>query len=102
MLASAHRIERVGETSREEPGSLPRNETMRLCRGLLRAAKVDGADAGSGRPRGSSSAITDGVGDFGRGEEDVDGADGAASAAADAEVSNVMGWGMRECKRGRR
>jgi hypothetical protein len=47
--ASAHRIERAGETSRE-PVSLPRSVIMRICRGR--------ADPGNLRPRGSSSAVS--------------------------------------------
>ena len=94
--ASAHRIERAGEASREL-ASLPRSDTMRMCRGFLRAAKVEDADAGGARPRGSSSTVSDGVvGDCGRGdsgatEVDTDGADGAVAVAVldpvDAEVS---------------
>lgn len=100
--ASAHRIERAGETSRE-PASLPRSDTMRMCRGFLRAAKVEDADAGSERPRGSSSTISDGEeGDFGRGESgvaDIDGADSAVAVAVldsvDAEVSIGVGSDAR-------
>ena len=90
--ASAHRIERTertGETSREL-AALPRSDTMRMCRGFLRAARAEDADAGGARPRGLSSMTFNGEeGDFGRGDSgaaDVDGADGAVNPV-DAEGS---------------
>ena len=91
---SAHRIERAGEASRE-PASSPRSDATRMCRGFLRAAKVEDADAGGARPRGSSSTISDREeGDLGRGDSgtaDNDGAEGAVAVAVldpvDTEVS---------------
>lgn len=57
---------------------------MRMCRGFLRAAKVEDADAGGARPRGSSSMVSDGeVGVIGSGDSGVadigTGADGAVA-----------------------
>jgi hypothetical protein len=55
--ASAHLIERAGETSRE-PVPLPRSDMMRMCRGSVWTAEVNGADTANRRPRGSSSAAS--------------------------------------------
>ena len=94
--ASAHRIERAGETSRE-PVSLPRSDMMRMCRGCLRIAVVDGVDAGGGRPRGSSSVVSIGeVGvsgtiELGMSRVGVDGP--AVGAELDSEVDMPFGGG---------
>lgn len=69
--ASAHRIERTGETSRE-PVSLPRSDIMRICRGSVWTAEFDGADAGNLRPRGSSSAVSVGEDELGASRAGVD------------------------------
>jgi hypothetical protein len=80
---------------------------MRMCcRGFLRAAKVEDADAGGGRPRGSSSRVSEGDvfdrGDSGGGTAEVDMIDGAGGAVAvavmdpvDADVSIGAGSGTR-------
>jgi hypothetical protein len=99
--ASAHRTERAGETSRE-PVSLPRRDTMRMCRGCLRAAVVNGADVDGGRPRGSSSTEsiggveasgTDKLGTTGAGADGL-----AAGVALNSEVDMPFGavGGKRE------
>jgi len=79
---SAHRTERAGETSRE-PAALPRSDTMRICRGCLRAAELDGAAESGVRPRGSSSASV--------GEEDGPGAGklGKSGASGGGSVATV-------------
>jgi hypothetical protein len=73
---------------------------MRMCRGFLRDAKVEDADAGGARPRGSSSRymVSEGeVGVFGRGDSgaadaDIDGAgaDGAVAVAVLDPVGAVV------------
>ena len=63
---------------------------MRMCRGFLRAAKVEDADAGGARPRGSSSIVSDGeVGVIGSGDSGVAEIDGAR-AGADGAVAVVL------------
>lgn len=72
-----------------------------MCRGFLRPAKVEDADAGGARPRGSSSMVSDGevgvIGGRGDSGADVDvagaGVDGAVAVAVldsvDAAVVSI-------------
>lgn len=81
VLASAHRIERVGDTSRE-PVSLPRSDIMRMCRGGVWTAEVDGVDMANLRPRGSSSVVS-----VGEGETSGTSGFGASGAIVDEPVA---------------
>lgn len=82
--ASAHRIERAGEASREL-FSLPRSDMMRICRG-----SVDGADPGILRPRGSSSTVSVGegkLGTFGAGVDDPEAGAGPDFMEVDTSIA---------------
>lgn len=78
--SSAHRIERTGETSREL-AALPRRDIIRICRGSL--SGVDGVDAGSLRPRVSSSAMVIEEVEFGASGASLD---ELAAAGVEAQV----------------
>jgi hypothetical protein len=82
--ASAHRIERAGETSRE-PVPLPRNDMMRICRGSVWTVEINGADAGNRRPRGSSSTVS-----VGEGEASETSELGASVAGVDEPVPGAV------------
>jgi len=70
---------------------------MRMCRGCLRAAKEEEADAGGARPRGLSSMMSDreegvlGGGDSGGVADNFDGADGTVAVAVLDSVVDAEG-----------